>query len=129
MQVIDKLLSNDKLFSDLFLQTTDADTGNYQKVWYRFLTAQGAPVVINKETGVITTVRSFTGEADHNYSLIVEAYDNEGVSPSLNNRISIAVSQANFNCVMLYVVAITNAADHMIQSNLCIMLENYTAPY
>ena len=78
---------------------------------------------------MITTVISFTGKADHNYSLIVEAYDNEGVNPSLNNRTSIMVSQANFNCVMLYVVAITNAADCMIQNNLCIMLESYTAPY
>ena len=81
--------------SDFFLQTTDADTGNYQKVWYRFLTAEGASVVINKETGVITTAGPFTGEADRNYSLIVEAYDNEGLNPSLNNHISIAVSQAN----------------------------------
>lgn len=58
---------------------------------YRIDTS-GAAVVINRETGVITSAGSFVGEGGQRYTSQVEAYDNEGNDPSNSNFITLLVS-------------------------------------
>lgn len=48
-------------------------------MWYRIDT-DGAPVNIGKETGIITTSGSFTGQRKK-YETEVEAYDNKRIQP------------------------------------------------
>ena len=72
-------------------QATDRDTGMHAVVWYE-LTATGNPFVVQRETGVISTSSTFTELAGTKYVLNVEAFDNQGISPSLRNETIINVS-------------------------------------
>uniref|UniRef100_A0A1X7VA24 Cadherin domain-containing protein n=1 Tax=Amphimedon queenslandica TaxID=400682 RepID=A0A1X7VA24_AMPQE len=72
----------------LTIQTSDADVGDFAKVWYR-IEGHGAAVTIDREIGVINTAGSFFNEAGRRYTATVEAYDNEGRLPFNTNSISI----------------------------------------
>lgn len=63
--------------------------------------ANGAAVVINKETGVISSAGSFSGEAGRKYSSVIEAYDNEGRDPSNSNFLPILVSDREWNVCLI----------------------------
>lgn len=73
-------------------QATDRDIGRHAVVWYE-LTATGNPFVIRRETGEITTSSTFLDLAGTKYILNVEAFDNEGITPSLRNETTINVSE------------------------------------
>ena len=73
-------------------QAIDRDIGKHGIVWYE-LTATGNPFIIRRETGEITTSSTFLELVGIKYILNVEAFDNEGISPSLRNETTINVNE------------------------------------
>ena len=73
-------------------QATDKDIGTHGVVWYELKTG-GNPFTIGRQTGDLTTAGVFRGLAGIQYSLSVEAYDNERMEPSLTNETTINVSK------------------------------------
>lgn len=84
------------------LQATDRDTGSNAVVWYELTVGVNRyPFVIDKKTGQITTAGVFKDLVGMQYVINVEAFDHEGMPPSLRNMTTINVG---FMCYCMNII-------------------------
>ena len=66
-----------------FPQTTDRDTGNHSVPQYELIDS-GLPFLIERNTGILTTIAVFHDKVGDMYNARIRVYDNYGVVPSLS---------------------------------------------
>ena len=83
-------MPQNNVFKHLFSQTTDRDVGNHSVAQYELI-GDELPFVIERDTGILSTVAVFHDKVGTMYTARVRAYDNYGVTPSLSTLCDLRV--------------------------------------